>query len=401
MVSKFTCSIQRACRSCRFVTSPLASMAPREEISPPPIKRRRLSNKGPADEESTNAERSHLTIYSWNVNGIDPLVQRPITTFFSPASSARGTKGSTTSTGLRDTLRRYSWPTMFFLQEVKIPPDDTSTMRAVERAIQPSVDESPRSPSYKAFFCLPRDEHNARGFGHKVYGVCSIIRQDFVDTHVERMREVEWDLEGRFLVCETKPVGTMPKLAIFNLYAVNGTDAHYKSPSTGKPFGTRHDRKLQVHRLLQAECQTLLSRGFQIVLAGDFNIARTTLDGHPNLRTFPRQHCINRADFEARFFDGDTTLADDSLGAEGHGGGEGEKGLRMIDSFRHVHGDKVGYTYYPRGKEFGTSCDRVDMILVSNSLMERLTQAGIHETPADRGPSPSDHVPLYITLLAH
>lgn len=369
------------------------------DISPPRIKRRRVSRESPVAETATDAKPDELTIYSWNVNGIGPLVQRPITSFFEPSSSAGGSKGSTFSTGLRDTLRRYSWPTMLFLQEVKIAPEDASTLRAVERAVLPSADDPPESPSYKAFFCLPRDKHNARGFGRKVYGVCSIIREAFFNAHVERVREVDWDLEGRFLVCETRSVGLLPPLAIFNLYAVNGTDAPHKDSRTGEPSGTRHDRKLQVHKLLQAECQSLLSRGFQIVLAGDFNIARAAIDGHPNLRTFPKQHCVNRADFETRFFDCSTTLGDDSVNAERDGAGEGESRLAMVDSFRHLHGRKAGYTYHPRGKAFGASCDRVDMILTSVSLKDRLAQAGIHETPADRGPS--DHVPLYITLLLH
>lgn len=376
--------------------------ASRNDISPPPITRRKMSNNGPPARETSDVQLDHLSIYSWNVNGIVPLVQRPITSFFEPRGSIHGSNSSAPSTGLRDVLRRYSWPTLLFLQEVKIAPGNDSTMKAVERAIQPGVDEPPGAPFYRAFFCLPKDNYNARGFGRKVYGVCSIIRQGFFDAHVERVREVDWVREGRFLVCETKAIGSLPKLAIVNLYAVNGTDAPYKDPDTGKPFGTRHDRKLQVHKLLQAECQALMSRGFQIVLAGDFNVARAPIDGHPNLRTFPKQHCINHDDFEARFIHRGTALGDGSEGAEKSGDGDdGDDGdgLGMVDSFRHLHGDKAAYTYHPRGKGFGMSCDRVDMILTSASLRDHLAEAGIHETRADRGPS--DHVPLYITLLSH
>lgn len=376
--------------------------ARRDDISPPPVKRRRVSsgsNSGPSKTATSDVQRERLSIYSWNVNGIDPLVQRPITSFFKPAGSAHNSSRPPTPTRLRDVLRRYSWPSMLLLQEVKIAPEDASTKRAVEVAIQPGVDEPPDAPSYKAFFSLPKDKYNARGFGRKVYGVCSVIRQDFFDAHVERVREVDWDLEGRFLVCETKSIQSLPKLAIYNLYAVNGTDAPYKDPDSGRPFGTRHDRKLRVHKLLQAECQALMSRGFQIVLAGDFNVARAPIDGHPNLRTSPKQHCINRADFDARFFHRGTALGDDSEKAEKGGEVEDDEGLGMVDSFRHLHGDKAGYTYYPRGRGFGTSCDRVDMILTSASLKDRIAEAGIHETADDRGTS--DHVPLYIHLLSY
>jgi hypothetical protein len=53
-----------------------------------------------------------------------------------------------------------------------------------------------------------------------VYGVCTIIREDFYEAYVERVRPVDWDAEGRFLVCETKAVDRQPKLAFINIYAV-------------------------------------------------------------------------------------------------------------------------------------------------------------------------------------
>lgn len=69
----------------------------------------------------------------------------------------------------------------------------------------------------------------------------------------------------------------------------------------------------------------------------------------------------------------------------------------MVDTFRHLHPTRKGYTYYPRAKSFGASCDRVDMILVSRTLQSNLVKAGMHETEQERGPS--DHVPLYAELL--
>jgi exonuclease III len=120
------------------------------------------------------------------------------------------------------------------------------------------------------------------------------------------------------------------------------------------------------------------------------NIARGRIDGHPNLRTFPKQHCINRADFEAKFF---SVPVNDEPEQE-------EKsratGLGMIDTFRHLHPEQKSYTFYSRANTFGESCDRVDMILISKSLEGQLQEAGMHETPSERGPS--DHVPLYAYL---
>jgi exonuclease III len=228
-----------------------------------------------------------------------------------------------------------------------------------------------------------------------VYGVCSIVRQDFADKYVERMRTVDWDAEGRFSVIETKANFDLPKLAIFNVYMVNGTENAYKDPTTGAVTGTRHTRKLAVHRLLQAEVRKLESDGFRVIIAGDINIAVAKIDGHPNLRVTPHQHVLNRQDFTRHFLGNADTNELDS--GDGTAAGETPSvGLDMADTFRSLHPDKKGYSYYPRGRSFGESCDRVDMILCSRSLEARCTEAGMLATAADRGTS--DHVPIYATF---
>lgn len=162
-----------------------------------------------------------------------------------------------------------------------------------------------------------------------------------------------------------------------------------------------------MHKLLAAECRALQADSFGVVLAGDLNIARAPIDGYPDLRTFPRQHCVNRADFEHHFFGKQVEAAPepdrehDNHREHGQGlskddEGNIDAGLAMIDTFRHLHPAEKAYTYYPRGKAFGESCDRVDMILISATLQGNLTEAGMHETPRERGSS--DHVPLYCCL---
>ncbi|KAK5685071.1 hypothetical protein LTS10_003146 [Elasticomyces elasticus] len=350
-------------------------------ISPPPLKRRKLSESQTLISQDSG---SRLTLFSHNVNGIAPYLQSSITSFFKPSRGSEAEQLVPTAS-LRDSLRRHNFPSLLFLQEIKINPDDGATIRALEKAVA-SAGESD-GPGYIVHLCLPSDKYNARGFGRKVYGVASIIRKDWYDKHVERVRSVSWDVEGRLSVIEVKDIGPRP-LAIYNIYAVNGTENKYRDPGNGDVAGTRHDRKLQVHRLLQAECRALEADGIDVVLAGDLNIARTTLDGHPNLRTFPHRHCVNRADFEDRFF------AEPKVATKGEETPSG--GLGMIDTFRFLHPTTRAYSYYPRGKVFGESCDRVDMILVSRSLSKFVAEAGILETQAERGPS--DHVPLYVTL---
>ncbi|EME86278.1 uncharacterized protein MYCFIDRAFT_124304, partial [Pseudocercospora fijiensis CIRAD86] len=360
-------------------------------ISPPPSKRRRKEVK--EDRASAAAPNvARIAIYSWNVNGITPFLQPTIAAFFDATRSTAGNFPAdrpSTSASLRDVLHKYGWPTMLLLQEVKINPDDVATQRRVQRAVMPAPDEGTGAVSYKAYFNLPSDKNNARGFGRKLYGVCSLIRQDFVQRYVEKVRQVDWDAEGRFLVCETKANDAVPRLAILNCYLVNGTDGSYKS-ETGAVVGTRHDRKLRVHEMLQREVRALEGKGFKVVIAGDMNVARSSLDGHPNLRTFPLQHCVNRADFEDRF------LSKSEVEGTSADGCQSDASLQMIDSFRHLHPTKKGYTFYPRSKDFRASADRVDMILLSRGLESNLSEADMHETPADRGPS--DHVPLFAEL---
>lgn len=359
------------------------------DISPPPLKRQRLvhSSTDPEREQSD----SSLRLFSWNINGISPFIQKPITSFF---TSDKGTQPPPQAS-LRDFLQRHDFPDVVLLQEVKINPSDTATLNAVSRAIKRGASESQANPDYVAHFCLPSDKFNATGFGRKVYGVCSVVRQDFADKYVDRMRTVEWDAEGRFSVIETKASLGLPKLAIFNVYMVNGTENDYKDPTTGAVTGTRHSRKLAVHRLLQAEVRKLESDCYQVIIAGDINIAVARIDGHPDLRVTPHQHVLNREDFIRRFLgNGDTSELESSDGAATEDAISA--GVDMVDTFRSLHPDKRGYSYYPRGRSFGESCDRVDMILCSRSLEARCTEAGMFATTAERGTS--DHVPIYATF---
>jgi len=331
-----------------------------------------------------------MNLYSWNINGISPFVQRTITSFFKPGASGPG-HDAVPPASLRDFLSHHDFPTLLFLQEVKINPDDQATRRGVEQAVKRKSDEPLENPEYTVHLSLPKDRFNATGFGRKVYGVCSIVHADFAQVFVERMREVDWDLEGRFSVIETRAYGDVPKLAFFNVYLVNGTDNAYKDSSTGEVVGTRHDRKLEVHRQLEAECRALAAEGFEIIIAGDCNIARSRLDGHPNLRTFPHQHVLNREDFSRRFLGAETRAE-----RPHHEPGDDTTqpgGLGMVDLYRALHPDKREYSYHPRGRPFGSSCDRVDMILCTKMAAASCIEARILATPCDRGPS--DHVPIY------
>ncbi|KAI9847522.1 MAG: hypothetical protein M1838_000848 [Thelocarpon superellum] len=387
------------------------------EISPPPPQKSRKQPTGapPAphasDVQSIRDQKGALRdlttllrIYSWNVNGIAPLLQRPITSFFSGAP-----QGSTSrpSTPLRSFLRRHKWPQVLCLQEVKIAPRDLATQRAVEQAVNDPDDEE--GPEYSVRFCLPRDRHNARGFGGKMYGVATIVQSSLLEpcplrtprltvphrgtaTATTTTRQVSWDAEGRVLVTTLPPL----QLAILNIYAVNGTDSAYRDPTTGRVAGTRHERKRAFHALLLAESAALEKAGLDVLLVGDLNVALARVDSHPFLRT-AAPHAVSRADFVAKF------LAAPGVTAEEPAGDPTQRdpgSLHAVDTFRYFHGPTARrYTYYPRHKPWGSGCDRVDLMLASRRLVKHrkaLVEADILDSELERGPS--DHVPLYVIL---
>lgn len=464
----------------------------RSDISPPPLKRQRLTQPAaegnvPVIPKSTSISSptpGALRIFAWNVNGIEPFVQpylqKSIKSFFKPATDTRGTAkrkrtqytGSFTSdsgdeapvsgsgdgtedlsregpASLRLILKRYGWPHLLLLQEVKIKPGDSKTMSAVRQAVNdasgigdnksgqiPTVSTGQTmdteemladgGPEYEVHFTLPVDPYNAKGFGGKVYGIAAIARKDFMSEAVQDIRDVPWDREGRIHVIETReislPLGsdagrqstsTSPddneagqnttrfKFAIIHIYAVNGTSNPYRSTHTGEDSGTRHDRKLAVHTELLIEARALEAKGFHVIIAGDLNIARCELDGYPNLRTRPYQHVLNRSDFNNKFFmdaaiDMNRPKASYS-GFEKRIPGAGNiQGLNAIDTFRHIHGSERRYSYHSRGLPWGLSCDRVDLVIASRSLASNVVAAGICDSPRDRGPS--DHCPVWVEI---
>ncbi|MCJ1278018.1 hypothetical protein MMC21_005832 [Puttea exsequens] len=359
------------------------------DVSPPPLKRRRLSPRTPSSNVAANlptlptcptpilTKPYVLRIYSWNVNGINPLLppqSTKITDFLSssPIQKAKDFSQSK-QPSLRACLQRWQWPQILCLQEVKIAPSDTKTQAAVQRAVNglPDLGNSDESDGvrhvYDAHFCLPRDKHNATGFGGKVYGVAIIVRRDLSDVQT---KSVDWDLEGRVLLAEVFALG----IVVFNIYAVNGTTNDYRDPETGKFIGNRHDRKRQFHTSLENEVQRYEARGWRVVVAGDINISRTRIDSFPQLR-MGEEHVQNRADFEAKII----------------------QGAGMIDTFRFLQGEQRKYSYRPRNKTWGDGGDRVDMVLVSQGLKDAVEKADILDNEEERGPS--DHVPLMLQMM--
>jgi exonuclease III len=308
---------------------------------------------------------------------------------------------------MRAFLSRHNWPEVLFLQELKISPSSqarlsTALQATLNTPLHPDDDAQSPGRSYTVDMVLPRDRFNAKGFNGRLYGVGTILRQDFARKRVSRVRDVDWDLEGRLSIVETRAGegdGARP-LALVNVYAVNGTSAPYRNPQTGREEGTRHDHKIWFHSRLRDEVMDLEAKGFDVVIAGDMNVARGLWDGHPGLRTWPVVHCRNRADFNRKFF-GREDNARAGAYLETRQEAQGDRPKRCLDGvdvFRALHGAERRYTYHGRTKPWGTSADRVDLIITSRRLWDegRVKEAGILDSPQERGPS--DHVPLWVEI---
>ncbi|KAJ4312421.1 hypothetical protein N0V94_007441, partial [Neodidymelliopsis sp. IMI 364377] len=284
---------------------------------------------------------------------------------------------------LRQFLRRHHWPALVLLQEVKISSKDTKTQDAVRAAVNAGPDkgigkERTEEPTYDAHFTLPTDPHNARGPGGsgKLYGVCSLLRRDLHSSYTITVRTVPWDTEGRVSIIEFTSVNS--KLAVFNIYAVNGTENPYRSPTTGAVQGSRHDRKRAFHALLAEEASSLEEKGWEVVLGGDMNVALDERDGYPNLRCAPVAHVLSREDFHERILR--------------------KEGFRGVDVWRELHSEERRYTYFPRGRKWGSSCDRVDYFVAGSGVWKRGGVGGCGMLDSEEGRGPSDHVPIWVDV---
>lgn len=338
-----------------------------EEDSPSPEPPR----KRPRPNESTIKAPSTYRIFSWNCDDITPYLpppklSNPIHSYFARVSPPPVRKQTTSSSRwtIRSILQQRNWPEFFCLQEVKILANDKTL---IKRATNAAAFDNDGGPEYAMYSTLPavakRNSQNRR-----MYGVITYVRDDIAE-RINAIRGVDWDDEGRVLILE------MPGFALINVYAVNGTDSSYVIRSTGEVTGrTRHERKREFNMLLKEECLKLIARGLEICIVGDINISRARIDSVPRLRSAV-PHVLARKEFNEIFLP--------------------ETGL--IDAWRQRHGeDMKGYTWFFRGKEEGTDCARVDMILVTKGVYNRTKEIEIEKWGGI--PSRSDHAIMWIEI---
>jgi exodeoxyribonuclease III len=250
--------------------------------------------------------------------------------------------------GLASQLDALGSPDVLCLQEVRVRASDEVAIGALAAIV----------PGYTCHVSLNRDLVNARFRGGRTYGVATFVREP-ATAYVP-----SWDREGRVAVVEL----AHRKLAIANVYAVNGTSKPYTDPDG--IVRDRHQWKRRVQELIAGELAALLARGLDVIAIGDWNVSQARIDVTPRLRT-EEPHALARAQFRELF----------------------AERLGMIDVFRARHPDVRAYTWRLR-KRRTLDAARVDFALVSRALEPRVIDTRILEDAH----GPSDHAPILVTL---
>jgi exodeoxyribonuclease III len=154
---------------------------------------------------------------------------------------------------------------------------------------------------------------------------------------------------------------------VASIYAPNG------NPQPGPKF----DYKLAWLERLRRHATTLRKSGAPVVLAGDFNVVPTDLDIYPT-----------------RSWDDDALVQPESRAAFRR-----IVGRSWTDGLRHMHPGTRVYTFwhYQRMRWQRDAGLRIDHLLLSRNLRDRLVEAGVdREVRGMEGAS--DHAPVWIRL---
>jgi exodeoxyribonuclease-3 len=291
----------------------------------------------------TALDPGRLTIVSWNVENLAGYIQ-------GPGEPLRGRPS------LGEIVATLGAPDVLCLQEIRIRPQDETLIASARAAL----------PGYGCHLALNRDPENARFRGGRAYGVATYVRERLDAGH----SVLAWDREGRVLITKL----AAERIAIANVYAVNGTARPYYDHELGRVQGDRHAFKRSFNQRLMHACAELRQQGFQLVLIGDWNISREKIDTYPRLRT-EEPHALARRLFNEEFI----------------------PGLQVVDAFRHLHPLERKYSWFARGSRPGSlDAARVDLALVSETLLPRLASAAILDDESLR--FGSDHAPLRVEL---
>jgi exodeoxyribonuclease III len=280
--------------------------------------------------------RGDVKILSWNVENLARYVEAGVLSGFVEAMGS---------------------PDVVCLQELRVRPADAELISSMTSAL----------PGYACHYALANDPKNVTFRGGRLYGVATWVRSGL---GVATGRTLSWDREGRLVIVELPAM----RVAIVNVYAVNGTNKPYWDHEVGRIEGDRHMWKRRFIERLGQECVAMKSRGLELVLVGDWNVSRTAMDTYPRLRT-EEPHATARAAFNDVFM----------------------PMLDVVDVFRELHPMERKYTFFNRRARAGRlDAARVDFALIARRLLPRVVEAEIDERVEAR--LGSDHAPIWVVV---
>jgi exodeoxyribonuclease III len=240
---------------------------------------------------------------------------------------------------IKDYLKKFS-PDVIMMQEIKTQ-DETFP--------------------YDVFSALDYESHV---FGQKSYNGVAIISRN-------KLENVRTDLikdklkQSRIISAELKY--KKKNIQLINIYTPNGNPVDTEKYSYKKYWLDNLIRQLKA----------LSKKNENIILAGDFNILPSAEDAH-NIKEF-EDDALYRLEIRKKFRE--------------------MINLGFHDAYRHIHGEKEGYTYwdYMRGAWQKNNGLRIDHFLVSNSLLNIVKNVKINKDPRGKE-KPSDHTPIEVEL---
>ena len=240
---------------------------------------------------------------------------------------------------IKDYLKKFS-PDIVMMQEIKT--------------------EDPTFP-YDDFSSLDYESHV---FGQKSYNGVAIISK-------HKLKNIKIDLikdklkQSRIISAEVDH--KKKRIQIINIYTPNGNPVNTE----------KYTYKKEWLDSLIKQLKTLSKKNENIILGGDFNIIPSSQDVY-NVKSF-EDDALYRLEIRKKLRE--------------------MINLGFHDAYRHIHGDKEGYTFwdYMRGAWQKNNGMRIDHFLVSNSLLSIVKDININKYPRGKE-KPSDHTPIEIEL---
>jgi exodeoxyribonuclease-3 len=233
---------------------------------------------------------------------------------------------------------RAAKPDIVLLQELKAP-DEDFPIKAIEKAGYSAVWRGQKTWNGVAILARRREP--------------VLIRTELPGDHNDR--------EARYIEAAVNGV------IVTSLYLPNG------NPQPGPKF----DYKLKWFKRLQRHALKFVKQGLPVVLAGDYNVAPTTLDIYPT-RSWDTDALVQPQSREAF----------KALVSQG-----------WTDAIRDLHPTQPMFTFwdYKRNRWPRDAGLRLDHLLLSPALAPRLLKAGVDRTVRGEEGA-SDHAPAWIVL---